>query len=55
MVGLAGFEPAVSCSQSTHHTKLDYNPAEISDLHPQFNLHNMMILNNVQKEKNRCN
>ena len=40
LVGLTGFEPATSSTQSSNHTKLDHNPNESAQSSPQFKLDN---------------
>ena len=46
-VGLTGFEPATSGTQSPNHTKLDYNPFEFHIGIPNLSFTYDTILNNI--------
>ena len=50
-MGLTGFEPATSGTQSPNHTKLDHNPFEFHIGIPNLSFTDDTILNNIQKIK----
>lgn len=50
-MGLTGFEPATSGTQSPNHTKLDYNPFAFDIDYPNLSFADDTILNNNQNNK----